>query len=414
MILTRKSGSTHVQLAQRQYVRVGDAQLRPIQTLYVDVNPTRIFRIDDSEKSFSAEFYLSIASAEKFPIEELEFENAFQNDEGTGQKVTVVPLNTGPAADVYPSDVAFYKVTGKFMMRPDFERYPFDSQLFSIEMKPKNGAASFIVQPPPERLRDTALEAEGWSVKDHYVAYDEDYVPITNAQTDEKSIVPFYKAEFAWVMQREGTDYYLRVVIPLAFILAVAYLSIFIPREHFEAIVTIQVTALLSAVALYLSIPKIGTDTATVSDKIFLFNYMAVSVMISISIMAQNSRIVALPYAKQVLRQLHIWGVPLLLLFMVVFVYLQTTSAYVPSWSASSGPVSDKTNTQPLRRGFAGRHFANHFGSCRPGDVVRFACLVGRSRRAHLSSPGIVNSSVSGRGSIANEPVQQSLAPQSA
>ena len=47
--------------------------------------------------------------------------------------------------------------------------------------------------------------------------------------------------------------------VPLGFILFVAYLSIFIPRTHFEAIVTIQVTALLSAVALYLSLPKLDS-----------------------------------------------------------------------------------------------------------------------------------------------------------
>ena len=57
-------------------------------------------------------------------------------------------------------------------------------------------------------------------------------------------------------MKRQTTDYFLRVVVPLGFILIVAYLSIFIPRAHFEAIVTIQVTALLSAVALYLALPK--------------------------------------------------------------------------------------------------------------------------------------------------------------
>ena len=89
-------------------------------------------------------------------------------------------------------------------------------------------------------------------------------------------------------MKRETTDYFLRVVVPLAFILIVAYLSIFIPQSHLEAIVTIQITALLSAVALYLSLPKLESDSATISDRIFVFDYMVVSFMIVISILRIN------------------------------------------------------------------------------------------------------------------------------
>ena len=129
---------------------------------------------------------------------------------------------------------------------------------------------------------------DGWDPQEHYVGYDEDFVPTVDAWTHRQSIVPFYKASFVWLMQRQTTDYFLRVVVPLAFILVVAYMSIFIPQTHFEAIVTIQVTALLSSVALYLALPKIDADSTTLSDRIFLFCYMAVSLMIVISILRVN------------------------------------------------------------------------------------------------------------------------------
>ena len=139
----------------------------------------------------------------------------------------------------------------------------------------------------------------------------EDFVRVIDPQTHEQSIVPFYKASFVWIMQRQTTDYFLRVVVPLIFILIVAYVSIFIPTVHFEAIVTIQVTALLSAVALYLSLPKLDADTATMSDRIFLFDYMMVSAMIAISVARVNRHVHVRKWLFKALGALHIFGVPL-------------------------------------------------------------------------------------------------------
>jgi hypothetical protein len=134
-------------------------------------------------------------------------------------------------------------------------------------------------------------------------------------------VVPFYRATFAYVMTRETTDYFLRVVVPLAFIISVAYLSIFIPRAHFEAIVTIQVTALLSAVALYLALPKVDADTTTLSDRIFLFTYMVVSLMIGISILRINPVIAARAWLRHTLGGVHIVLIPVLMLLMAGYIY---------------------------------------------------------------------------------------------
>ncbi|MEQ1715694.1 MAG: ABC transporter substrate-binding protein [Hyphomicrobium sp.] len=318
-ILKKSRTSATPRLASRQYVKLRNEALREIKTVYMDLDLTRIFRIDDNEKSFFAEFFLTMNSGDGFDVASIDFANAFLEADGGGQKVTVLPLHSGGASGVYPEGVQIFKVTGKFMTRPDFSNYPFDTQLFAIEMKPKSGDAAFIVQPPPAALRDRVVETDGWRLKDQYVGYNEDYIPVTDARTDEKSIVPFYKAEFAFIMQREATDYYLRVVVPLAFILIVAFLSIFIPREHFEAVVTIQVTALLAAVALYLSIPKVGNDAATVSDRIFLLDYLAVSLMIAISVARVNPWMRHFPGLDRVLKFVHVLGVPLLIIGMAYY-----------------------------------------------------------------------------------------------
>lgn len=155
--------------------------------------------------------------------------------------------------------------------------------------------------------------------------------------------MPFYKMNFSWVMKRETGDYYLRVVIPLAFILFVGYLSVFIPREHFEAIVTIQVTALLSAVALYLSIPKVGSEDATISDQIFLFDYLAVSLMILISIIRVNWRVRANRNLDRALMAAHALGIPLLVLAVALHVsQLQTGNLPIFSFAQSANSPAIK------------------------------------------------------------------------
>ena len=334
-ILTRPKALGDDQLAPVQYVSLRNEALRAIPTLYMDIDLTRAFRIDDKEKSFVAEFYLAMHAAQKDQgIEQIEFANAFLDPQTNNKQLTVRTLHPGGPSDAYPEDMKIYAVSGKFMFHPNFGNYPFDTQRFSIDVRSKSGDAPFIIQPSPKELRDQIVDAEGWQVRDQYVGYDEDFLPVIDAKSHERSIVPFYKGSFVWVMKREATDYYLTVVIPLAFIMIIAYLAIFIPGAHFEAIVTIQVTALLSAVALYLTISKVDSDEATISDKIFLFNYMVTAVMIGISILRVNRGIDKVPWLDKGLGVLHIVFIPVMVLVMMLYVLGssqtdgQTTSSF--------------------------------------------------------------------------------------
>ncbi len=324
VIVVRPRGAQTVRLAPDQYVRVKSDALRRIQTLYMDVDLVRLYRVDDKEKSFFADFYLSLTNADKFSISNIDFANAFIDPENNGSQLTVTPLHEGGPSDAYPEGSKIYKVSGKFLFRPDFSRFPFDTQLFSIDVQRKSGELPFVIQPPPRELRDQVADTDGWNIADQYVGYDEDFISVLDTRSESKSVVPFYKASYSWIMKREATDYYLQVVIPLAFILIVAYLSIFIPRENFEAIVTIQVTALLAAVALYLSIPKVASDTATVSDRIFLVDYLAVAIMIGLSILRVSQYISYRPRYGKTIDWLHILGIPILVAVLVYYILDQT------------------------------------------------------------------------------------------
>ncbi len=309
------------QLAPVQFVRLRNETLRTVNTLFLDIDLIRAFRIDDNEKSFFAEFYLTIHDdGNGASIDQLDFSNAFLDPKTNDRQVTIRVLNDGGKSEAYPDNMKVYQVSGRFMFDPDLANYPFDTQRFAIDLRPRRADIPFIIQPPPQSLRDLAVVADGWLPKEQYVGFDEDFVPTVDARGHLQSIVPFFKTTFVWLMTRQTTDYYLRVVVPLAFILIVAYLSIFIPAAKFEAIVTIQVTALLSAVALYLALPKIDADTATLSDRIFLFIYMAVSIMIGISIMRINSSIASRTWLRHLLGAIHIVGIPVIGLLMALYV----------------------------------------------------------------------------------------------
>ena len=313
-VIILPQGLGRTQLAPFQFVRSKDGSLRPMETLYVDVDLIKAHRVDENEKTFFAEFYLSMRANERATIDKLDFANAYLDAQSAnGRQITVETIHPGGTSPAYPDSMRIYKVSGRFLFEPELANYPFDTQRFAIDIQPKPGEAPFIVQPPPLELRDHQVNAAGWQAKEQYVGYDQELVPVIDAYTHTPSVVPFYRTSYMWQMQRETTDYLLRVAVPLAFIMFVAYLSIFIPRDHFEAIVTIQVTALLSAVALYLSLPKLDSDTATISDRAFVFAYMIVSMMIGISILRVSPIFAGRPAAERVLRLVHVGLIPLLI-----------------------------------------------------------------------------------------------------
>jgi Periplasmic binding protein len=320
-IVMRPSGLGASQLAPLQFLRLRTDTLRKIDTLYLDVDLIRMYRVDDDDKSFFADFYLSMRG-NNASIKQVEFANGFVDPKTNDRQITVRALHEAGPSEVYPPEMSIYLVSGKFAFQPRLASYPFDTQRFAITIQAKSGEAPFIVQPPPHSLRDRAAQTDGWVPLDQYVGYDEDFVPTIDAWTFRQSIVPFYRASYVWLMQRQTADYYLRVVAPLAFIMAVAYMSIFIPLGHFEAIVTIQVTALLSAVALYLALPKVDADDGTtISDRVFLFAYCAVSLMIVISILRSSRPIAQSRWVVKSLGLLHVVLIPLLVAAMTLYVY---------------------------------------------------------------------------------------------
>jgi hypothetical protein len=91
--------------------------------------------------------------------------------------------------------------------------------------------------------------------------------------------------------------------------------------SRFDSIVAIQVTALLSAVALYISLPKLDSDSATLSDRIFLFDYLMVSVMIAITILRINPLFAEHKWMRGTLEFIHVAAIPAVVALAAFYVY---------------------------------------------------------------------------------------------
>jgi len=320
-VVMQPQGLERLQLAPVQFRRARDGRLRQISTLYADIDLIKAHRIEDSTKTFTAEFYLALRDAPGIGIDRLDFANAVLDPSAQGRQISSETIHDGGSNGMFPPTMKIYKVVGRFLFEPRLSKYPFDTQTFSIDLQPKSGNATFMIQPPPNELRDRRAVTDGWEPIEQYVGYQEEFVPVVDSFTHQAGIAPFYSSSFVWQMRRETTDYFLRVVVPLAFILAVAYLAIFIPMSRFDSIVAIQVTALLSAVALYISLPKIDSDDATLSDRIFLFDYLMVSLMIAITILRINPLIEGRRWLRRTLEAVHVVAIPAIVVVCAYYVY---------------------------------------------------------------------------------------------
>jgi Periplasmic binding protein len=285
LIVERAAGTSDITLAPQQYVRVA-GQLRPRPVVYISLDLISMSRIDTNDRSFDAEFYLSFRSeAPDIDISDIHFTNAYRAQTGKDKLISWREIHGGQESSSFPSNVKLYRVSGKFNFEPELGRYPFDTQRLSVSFQPASASQPFLIQPPSAQSITTPFSIDGWAAKDRYVGSDQDIIPTIDRHLGDKRLVPFYKFNYTWVVSRNATDYYLRVIVPLGFILLVTYFSIFLGHARFDSTVAIQVTALLSAIALYLALPKVDSDQATLSDKVFMITYAMVSFMIGLSVL---------------------------------------------------------------------------------------------------------------------------------
>lgn len=324
LIVMWRPGEAKTILAPFQYVRIGD-RIQRIPVLNVHLDMTRIYGADSAAKSFEAEFFITLRSAADVPISDIEFTNAVRGPGASGALINVREVHSDRGAGLVEDGVRIYKVSGRFAFEPDLAKYPFDQQIFSISFQPASTASAFLLQPPSEDVRTQSFAVDGWRVDSHYVGSNDRIIRSIGGPLNEERVIPYYNFNYTWVMKRQVVDYLLRVIVPLSFIMIVAYIANFIPRSEFESIVAIQVTALLSAIALYLALSQPQADGATLSDVIFVVAYASISMMIALSVFEVNTTLSASRKVMRVIHVVQIYLVPVVALGLIAYVLLSAT-----------------------------------------------------------------------------------------
>lgn len=325
LLVWRPAGEPGSLLAPIQYVRSG-GEITRVPVLYIHLDMVRIHRVDSNEKSFEAEFFFTTRSDREVPIGGIEFTNAYRGASNAQPLISIREVHQDRAGGFASAGSRIYKVSGRFMFEPDLRKYPFDSQVFSISFQPARTSQAFFIQPPSEVVRRQDFQVDGWRIDSHYVGTNELIIRSVAGPLSEERIIPYYNFNYTWVMQRQVIDYMLRVVVPLSFIIIVAYLAIFIPRAEFEAIMAIQVTALLSAIALYLALNQPSADDATLSDKIFVVAYATISVMIALSIFEVNETLSKSRATMRLVHVLQTYLVPVAAAGLIGYVLISASS----------------------------------------------------------------------------------------
>lgn len=311
LVTMRPRGKSGFTLAPLQYHRVGDT-LQPIPVLTLSLDPVSLARIDTNLRTFEAEFYLSLASEDKgLSIDAIEFTNAARSPASGERLVRWREVHDGGAGTSFPAGVRLYKIAGKFTFEPELGRYPFDSQRLLVSFQPASTAKPFLIQPSRRPASGEVPDVDDFLLLDQYVGSDQDVIPTLEPATGGTRVVSFYKFNQGWVVKRATADFYLRVVVPLVFILLVTWFSAFLSEERFDSAMAIQVTALLSAIALYLALPSVDSPEPTLYDKIFMLTYAAVSAMIGLTVLRDRLLLSRMPTAKGTVAALQTVAFPL-------------------------------------------------------------------------------------------------------
>lgn len=271
-------------LAAKQYLHTDSGfQQRPV--LYTNLNLEEISQVNDDEGTFNASFYLEINTENNLNIKNLDFTNAVRNEINHEPLIETKLIRSKKDTLRYRFYNYLYKVSGQFFFEPDLRQYPLDRQKFPISLQASDPDQVFLVQPTKKELRDTVFQSTGWIYKGQYMGYDQDIISTANNFYGKQKNIPYYKFSYVYLMKRAPIDFFLKTLVPLLSIIIICYFSVYIPPREFEALAGIQVTGLLSSIALYFSTYKPEMQYATTSDKIFIFMYVMITTLIGTSIL---------------------------------------------------------------------------------------------------------------------------------
>jgi hypothetical protein len=225
------------------------------QKVLISLMLTDLEKIDTKSETFEAEFYLWLKWKEGGSGKNIEYMNAtdYKNifyDEWTDslQRVSA-------------------KVRGTFRSSFDVEKYPFDKQVLKIRISDYDwNFDSLMYEVETSKIGIAKDVSDGeWDIKLIGATATKEYISEDN----------FSVFEFAIEIQRKSFSVFIKIIIPLFIIMAIAFLNLFVPRDQIEAGAGLAISTLLTIIALHFSIssqlPEVNYPTKV--DILFIVSY---------------------------------------------------------------------------------------------------------------------------------------------
>jgi hypothetical protein len=308
----------------------GDRPSGSAVPITIGYHVTTIPHIDWKDNSFKADLYWWI----KYPdpgteeackrMEALEFVNLDPRDSAT--KLQERKTLQGPDG---PQEYAAYRTAGRFYFRPDFRKYPLDTQELPIIVEHEvltSDEVEFVEN--ADDYRSGSAPPSRWGIAgDLPVAGEEQILGtrrtfgthVYGTSFGDPAITSrdgsYSRATLTIVVGRNSYAYLIRIAIPLLIILCLAYLAFFVPATKLEVSAALTVTSLLAAIAFQITIANDlpGIGYRMVSDQIFHLCYLLIMLAMAETVLTFNLDRLGRPSLAQRIEVLSRWTYPTVL-----------------------------------------------------------------------------------------------------
>ena len=252
-----------------------------INYVYFDI--LNISRISIEDQNWSVEFHLDLISRHDEGLEVIKFDNLSKKDALFEHSLI------SKEKDVENEELINfrYRISANFDFDAVPMNYPFDQQYLSISYSSTNTEKYGSIHPVPVRKIDNSFSIEGWEfvASNAGISRTVDKKSVGSNLSQNASVKEV--AKIGWKVQRGNSMTLFKILLPLSFLLALTYYSIFVPLNELGDSISILSTVFLASIALYFSTERPQPLSMTIVDLIFASFYTITGITMVVAIIAK-------------------------------------------------------------------------------------------------------------------------------
>ena len=272
------SGSTAVKTLYKKQFNEVNNEIKLTSVIAINIDVERVSNISIEDGTFSAEFYMDLISCADSPIDSIKFNNLST----INPKFEIRKLNEERIDERYSGR---YIITANFDFKSIGSNYPLDRQFIYIGVSPTNEFTQ--IQPIPEKFIDREFVVDGWHLLGAKCGINRQKSWITISDDLKRNPKINEELRIGWELKRSNSMTLLKIGIPLSFLYALLYYTLFLPPEQSGDAMEYLTVAFLSSIALYFSTERPQPLKMTTIDVVFAFFYSISSLVLFMIIFSE-------------------------------------------------------------------------------------------------------------------------------